>query len=301
MLLKLYWKKGNFYLILSQMLSCYFAHMEYYSPVIYMSIGGLIFEIFVPYSCDTNIVNKTGQTAQDIALFWDQNSAAKLIEAHMKEENPDQQLRNFFSLNHLDRASEKRKDKEWLQSKIRDEASQFLLLSDLKPFVSPIKDKSSKWSYRLCWLDHKQISSHLGEDTVVIFLGIDRTSSQTLFAVDVSGIDESKFKDFQQEGSFLMPFPGSLQLEPSDAGVFAEARSTMDWLERYKFCATCGSGTDIREGGHKRVCRNKECKSNKGTEGKEGLDQILMLSFFKIEKKQIILARLNMIYGLQVF
>lgn len=215
-------------------------------------------------SCDTNIVNKTGQTAQDIALFWDQNLAAKLIEAHMKEENPDQQLRNFFSLNHLDRASEKRKDKEWLQAKISNETSKFLLLSELKPFVLPIKDKTSKWKYRLCWLDHNKISSHLTSDTVILFLGIDHSSSQSLFAIDVSGKEESKFKDLQPEGSFMVPFPSSLQMEPSDAGIFAEARSMMDWLERYKFCATCGSSTDITEGGHKRVYRNQECKSNKG-------------------------------------
>ncbi|XP_061176524.1 NAD-capped RNA hydrolase NUDT12-like isoform X2 [Saccostrea echinata] len=214
--------------------------------------------------CDTNIVNKTGQTAQDIALFWDQDMAARLIESHTKEENPDQQLRNFFSLNLLDRASEKRKDKDWIQSKLNDETSQFLLLSDLKPFVVPIKDKSSKWRYRLSWVDHIQISSHLASDPVIIFLGVDRSSSQALFAVDVSGMDESKFTALQSESSFLVPFPGSLQMEPSDAGIFAEARSMMDWLDRYKFCATCGSQTDITEGGHKRVCRNKDCKSNKG-------------------------------------
>lgn len=223
-----------------------------------------VIETLLEKGCDTNIVNKTGQTAQDIALFWDQNLAAKLIEAHMKGENPDQQLRNFFSLNHLDRASEKRKDKEWLQAKISDETSQFLLLSELKPFVLPIKDKTSKWRYRLCWLDHNKISSHLTSDTVILFLGIDHSSSQSLFAIDVSGKEESKFKDLQLEGSFMVPFPGSLQMEPSDAGIFAEARSMMDWLERYKFCATCGSSTDITEGGHKRVCRNQECKSNKG-------------------------------------
>lgn len=214
--------------------------------------------------CDTNIVNKTGQTAQDIALFWDQDTAARLIETHMKEVNPDQQLRNFFSLNLLNRASEKRKDKQWIDSKVRDNSSQFLLLSDLKPFVLPVKDESSKWRYRLCWFEHEKISSHIASDPVIIFLGVDQSSSNALFAVDVSGVEEGKFKDSAPDGSFLVPFPGSLQMEPSDAGIFAEARSMMDWLQRYKFCGTCGSQTDITEGGHKRVCRNKDCISNKG-------------------------------------
>jgi NAD+ diphosphatase len=190
--------------------------------------------------------------------------AATLIETKMKEQNPDQQLRNFFSLNLLNRASEKRKDKQWMESKISDNTSKYLLLSDLKPFVLPIKDKSSKWRYRLCWLEHKQISSHLSADPVIIFLGIDQTSSNALFAVDVSGVEDTKFSDSAPDASFLVPFPGSLQMEPSDAGIFAEARTMMDWLKRYQFCGTCGSQTDITEGGHKRSCRNKDCISSKG-------------------------------------
>lgn len=44
---------------------------------------------------------------------------------------------NYFSYNPLNRASEKRKDIEWLKEKIVDEKSVYVLFSDLQPVVTP--------------------------------------------------------------------------------------------------------------------------------------------------------------------
>ena len=83
-----------------------------------------------------------------------------------------------------------------------------------------------------------------------------------MFAIGVT--DEKEVSKINPNGSFLQALPGAMMLKPSDAGILAEARTMLDWLDRYKFCATCGSSTTVAEGGHKRVCNNEECKTNKG-------------------------------------
>lgn len=47
-------------------------------------------------------------------------------------------------------------------------------------------------------------------------------------------------------------------------GVVAQARSVLAWHSRYKFCPTCGSATNIEEGGYKRVCVRENCPSLQG-------------------------------------
>lgn len=231
-------------------------------------------------SCDVNLVNKTGQTAQDIAFFWDQKNAADTLTDFIRKENPDKQLRNYFSLNNLDRMSEKRKDEEWLKSKLNQNSTKFIVFSDLKPLVISRNDKTTRWKYSLVRLAYKDVETHLDSKHMKIFLGVEglldtvskdseesRLSTEeemALFALDVSGEDESKYKSLVPDSDFIASYPASMQLEPSDAGIFAEARSMLDWLDRYKFCATCGSATTVTEGGYKRICDRKECRTNKG-------------------------------------
>lgn len=226
--------------------------------------------------CDVNLVNKTGQTAQDIALFWDQSDIANVLMEHVKTINPDKQLRNFFSLNLLNRCAEKRKDIEWLTSAMRNPDTKYIVFNNLRPLLEPISIKNSRWGYTLARIDSKDVQNHLQSNPHVVFLGLEKFSGETkksteneeegraLFAVDVSSIEESVYKEMVPKSEFAAGFPLAMQLEPSEAGILSEARTVLDWLERYKFCATCGSATTVLEGGYKRKCENKECKSNKG-------------------------------------
>ncbi|KAK3097530.1 hypothetical protein FSP39_010491 [Pinctada imbricata] len=219
--------------------------------------------------CDVNLVNKTGQTAQDIAFFWDQGNASKVLNDFVNKQNPDKQLRNYFSLNYLDRCSEQRKKEDWLQSKIREECTRFIAFSELKPFVVPLEDRTKRWRYTLAKLKFCDVENYLKSNPPVVFLGVQRNSGpesldHTMFAVDCTEGNIEDLKKCCPGGTFINPFPSALQLEPSEAGIFAEARSMLDWLYRYKYCGTCGSVTVIAEGGHKRVCEKKDCISNKG-------------------------------------
>lgn len=192
---------------------------------------------------------------------------------HVKTINPDKQLRNFFSLNLLNRCAEKRKDDEWLTTAMRNPDTKYIVFNNLKPLVVPIAIKNSRWGYTLARVNAKDIQDYLRSSPHVVFLGLETETNKSteeevqgnaLFAVDVSSVEESVYKDLVPKSEFAAGFPLAMQLEPSEAGILSEARTVLDWLERYKFCATCGSATTVMEGGYKRKCENKECKSNKG-------------------------------------
>ena len=112
----------------------------------------------------------------------------------------------------------------------------------------------------------------MASNPVCIFLGLiqeDRHVPLTfeepgLYAVDVSGMEESKVLELVPDSKLVPGYPAVMQLLPSEAGIFAEARSMLAWHDRYQFCPTCGSASRLEEGGYKRVCENMECRSHKG-------------------------------------
>lgn len=219
-----------------------------------------------------NIINSTGQTALDIAMFWNHSDVAKHLRSEAKVQHPDDHLRNYFSLNNLNRCSDKRKDKTWLRNKMLEENTKFILFSNLSALVSPLKGKKQKWRYQLARIDRKHVEQHLASNPVCIFLGLVQENKhipltfeeEALYAVDISGQDESKFSSLVPDSTFIPGYPAAMQLEPAEAGIYSEARSMLAWHDRYQFCPTCGTKTLIEEGGYKRSCPNQECSSNNG-------------------------------------
>ena len=86
------------------------------------------------------------------------------------------------------------------------------------------------------------------------------------FAVDMSELKDmaDKLKEKEANSNFLSPRPDLLCLNSSEAAIVAQARSILCWLERYKFCPTCGRETFIQDAGYKRTCKDAQCLSNQG-------------------------------------
>ncbi|KAK3601042.1 hypothetical protein CHS0354_029266 [Potamilus streckersoni] len=248
--------------------------------------------------CDVTTMNSTGQTAMDIALFWNQKECARILQ-HNAKINPDGSLWNYFSLNPLNRCADKRKDKTWISETMQKSTTKYILFSELKPFVTKCKEKNKSWKYTLCQVDVNDVKSY--SENICIFLGVmtknknspDISNDQALFALDVTGVDEKIFTDKYEDSLFLTPYPGALQLEPSVAGIFAEARSMLAWHDRYSFCPTCGSSTTVDEGGFKRVCDNKECRSHNGVHNTchPRADPSVIMLVVSPDGKQCILGR----------
>ncbi|XP_059274312.1 NAD-capped RNA hydrolase NUDT12 isoform X2 [Mustela nigripes] len=252
-----------------------------------------VVQFLLEKGCDRSIVNKSRQTALDIAKFWGYKHIANLLanaKGGMKPwflTNEVEDCENYFSRTLLDRKSEKRNNSDWLLAKESHPATVYILFSDLNPLVTLGGNKESfqQPEVRLCQLNYTDIKNYLGqrEKITLIFLGVElemkkesfnyagevpREEEDGLVAWFALGIDPAAAEEFKQrhENCYFLhpPMPALLQLKEKEAGVVAQARSVLAWHSRYKFCPTCGSATKIEEGGYKRVCLKEDCPSLHG-------------------------------------
>ena len=98
-----------------------------------------------------------------------------------------------------------------------------------------------------------------------------KESYRPWFAVDTSGFDADienvqklfaeKFANSGQffEGNFLRLL--AIQ-DLAESSIIAQARSVLCWLDRNKYCASCGTLNKIGDAGSKLSCSNQKCKSN---------------------------------------
>uniref|UniRef100_A0A8C2QYR6 NAD-capped RNA hydrolase NUDT12 n=1 Tax=Capra hircus TaxID=9925 RepID=A0A8C2QYR6_CAPHI len=252
-----------------------------------------VVQFLLEKGCDRSIVNKSRQTALDIAKFWGYKHIANLL-ANAKGgkkpwflTNEVEECENYFSKTLLDRKSEKRNNSDWLLAKESHPATVYILFSDLNPLVTLGGNKESfqQPEVRLCQLNYTDIKDYLAqpEKITLIFLGVELEMKKEFFnyAGEVSkeeedglvawfalGIDTVAAEEFKQrhENCYFLhpPMPALLQLKEKEAGVVAQARSVLAWHSRYKFCPTCGNATKIEEGGYKRVCLKEDCPSLHG-------------------------------------
>uniref|UniRef100_A0AAZ3NX04 NAD-capped RNA hydrolase NUDT12 n=2 Tax=Oncorhynchus tshawytscha TaxID=74940 RepID=A0AAZ3NX04_ONCTS len=236
--------------------------------------------------CDTFLVNKSAQTAYDIAKFWGHRHIARLL---AKTENKCQRIlpsdrmeehENYFTREVFNRMSEKRSDSKWLEAKQSSPDTVFILFFNLNPLVSASEEsKTAHPGIKLCRLDASSVNKELLQKsgTTVIFLGVEKQRSSSSsppkegneptawFALNT---DDNPMDHLQltNPNSFFLkpPMPGLLKLSEAEAGIIAQASSVLAWHNRYSFCPTCGSNTNVEEGGYKRTCFNKDCRSRQG-------------------------------------
>ena len=84
------------------------------------------------------------------------------------------------------------------------------------------------------------------EDAELVFLGLD-DGKPCFAAVPPQGDASPRMANPRLWG--LMQ-----ALAPDDLAIYGEARSITDWHARHRFCAQCGSGTQIAKGGWQRNC-----------------------------------------------
>ncbi|KAF4015389.1 hypothetical protein G4228_006589 [Cervus hanglu yarkandensis] len=252
-----------------------------------------VVQFLLEKGCDRSIVNKSRQTALDIAKFWGYKHIANLL-ANAKGgkkpwflTNEVEECENYFSKTLLDRKSEKRNNSDWLLAKESHPATVYILFSDLNPLVTLGGNKESfqQPEVRLCQLNYTDIKDYLAqpEKITLIFLGVELEMKKEFFnyagefskeeedglvawfALGIDTVAAEEFKQRHENCYFLHPpMPALLQLKEKEAGVVAQARSVLAWHSRYKFCPTCGNATKIEEGGYKRVCLKEDCPSLHG-------------------------------------
>ncbi|KAL8615929.1 hypothetical protein ACOMHN_034605 [Nucella lapillus] len=253
-----------------------------------------VIQALLEKGCDVNLMNASGQTALDIASFWNHADSATYLQQHSKHSPFDQAI-NYYSQNPLYRASDLRKKPQWLEAAMQKDSTKFVIFSsDIRPFL--IKGTGKK--LKLVTMSYSQLSSCLAKTLQVVFLGLETWDPQSSawFALSLPAEDEDMCKEGNPGGYFAEQFPRGrdvMMLEDMHAGIFAEAHSLLQWLDRYRFCATCGTSTKVADGGYKRVCDNKECRSHQGVHNTcyPRVDPSLIMLVVSPDNKRCLLGR----------
>ncbi|XP_014732801.1 PREDICTED: peroxisomal NADH pyrophosphatase NUDT12 [Sturnus vulgaris] len=253
-----------------------------------------VVQVLLQEGCDRSIINKSKQTALDIAKFWGYKHIANLLANVRDDQKPSflssdvKEYENYFGMTLLDRRSDKRTDSKWLSKKQSHPDTVYIVFSNLSPLVTSGKGRGSsqQTEVKLCRLYHKDVEQCMNqsEECTLIFLGVELQSDVNLmaachgrllqdeedglvawFALSIDCASAEKFKQ-KHEGCYFLhpPMPALLQLPEKEAGVIAQARSVLAWHNYYRFCPTCGGATRIEEGGYKKTCLKEDCPSLQG-------------------------------------
>lgn len=159
---------------------------------------------------------------------------------------PERSARNALTALSLDRASEARRDPEWLRGQLR--RARLLPIWRGKAHIHHAQA-------RLVWYPPEADA----DPESLIFLGND--ASGAWFAWP---LDDALAGDLARRGDGA-EFVGIRQactlLQAHEAGLLAYARALVHWHETARFCGHCGAVTDSREGGFLRVCTAAACKA----------------------------------------
>ncbi|XP_010748811.2 NAD-capped RNA hydrolase NUDT12 [Larimichthys crocea] len=248
-----------------------------------------VVEALLSHGCDKFSVNSSSHTAFDIAKFWGHRHISDLLgrtDDRCQRVLPGSDLNqheNYFNRETLDRLAVKRTDKVWLEAKQNNPDTVYLLFSNLSPMVnSSQEDDNARVETKLCRFRYEAVKELLERPaTVLIFLGVEKrkkpssSSSKTedgvqeppaWFAISTNEDPAALLKLCREKNCSFPKLPNRdlLKFSEEEAGVVAQARSTLAWHDRYSFCPTCGSSTKLEEGGYKRSCLNSDCRSLKG-------------------------------------
>ncbi|MGO2011453.1 MAG: NAD(+) diphosphatase [Pseudoalteromonas sp.] len=148
----------------------------------------------------------------------------------------------------LNRASNQRKDANWLASQVNEQSRWLLInnnhtLFDLNNFA-------------ISFLKYSQIK-HLDLSNA-IFLGLDE-HQVSHFSLDVSELNDYSLKPLIAEREFIDIRRHGVNIEIKQGSMAALARGLCYWHATHRFCGRCGAENRLIEAGHSRLCTNSMC------------------------------------------
>ena len=156
-----------------------------------------------------------------------------------------------FGGNPLNRASEKRTNPDWIESKLHDSSSLVFPMWRLQPFL--LGSQKSVAPAKLGLLPPGIADSLADNEAPRIFLGLDGETA--LFALDISAAsspgDEGPLAGL---GYFCDARNAAQIVSIKDAAIIAQAKALIDWHQRHGFCPRCGAPTRIMDAGYRRLC-----------------------------------------------
>jgi len=153
-----------------------------------------------------------------------------------------------FAGNPLDRVSQRRQDAGWVASLLEDPATQVLPLHGLKPQIRHSSATALDWQSLAPW------RPLIDNGSTLVLLGI--REGRAYFALDATPAEiPSDGNSVAMDARTAAPL-----IDGGEAAILAEARSLIDWHDRHRFCARCGTPSVVASGGWVRHC--PDCKAH---------------------------------------
>lgn len=153
----------------------------------------------------------------------------------------------------LDRASARRPDAEWIRAQRSSDASQFMILVDLKLVIAPGADRTSG---EIRWLSLREVEALALNTEDALFLGLD-AQGHAYFAIAITDHLARATPDAVQyfrPAVDLRTLAMQGVLTPEDQSLAGQARALAQWHENARCCGKCGSATKVKDGGWRRKC-----------------------------------------------
>lgn len=164
-------------------------------------------------------------------------------------------MQHVFAGNPLDRADAHRRDAQWLRDAHQSDQARFLPMHKLKV---PLQQVGSTESAHLHWLSRTELdelepsglpsvpAANTATEAITVLLGLHNGAPHFAHAlVDPAVNDKLNFTDCRR---------AAMQVNPSDSGIIAQARSQIDWHMRNQYCGNCGQRSHLERGGQIRCC-----------------------------------------------
>lgn len=147
-----------------------------------------------------------------------------------------------FAAEPLDRASDLRADPQWIEARLNDPESVVMPLYRGDPLIR---------DGRAAVLGAGALAE-FGADAATVFLGL--KDGRAYFAVDASAAATAAEAPFADLGVYMPMREAASVVSDDDAAIYGAARWLLDWHRRCRHCAVCGSMSEARDGGAKRLC-----------------------------------------------
>jgi NAD+ diphosphatase len=156
-----------------------------------------------------------------------------------------------FAGSPLNRASEKRTDPNWIESKRHDPSSLVLPMWRLEPFLLGLEKSGPPIELGL--LRPEIADSLASAGAPCIFLGLD--GNRAIFALEVAEADDpAKVTALAGIGYFCDARMAAQLVSIKDAAIIGQAKALIDWHQRHGFCPRCGAPTKLMDAGYRRLC-----------------------------------------------
>jgi NAD+ diphosphatase len=156
-----------------------------------------------------------------------------------------------FAGNPLNRASEKRLEANWIESRLHDPSSLIFPMWRLEPFL--LGPENSPPPLQLGLLKPGLTEVLAADGAPCIFLGLD--GDRAVFAVDITAADNpTKEGPLAGLGFFRDARAAGQMVSIKEAAIIAQAKALIDWHQRHGFCPKCGAPTRLMDAGYRRLC-----------------------------------------------